>query len=151
MKKILLILGVLLVLGGGGAGGWWFFLRASDPDPSDMAAAEAGPVFFAVPGITVSIVRDRRTYGLVVVELALELKDEATRLVAEQQQPVLSDRLYVTLYDLLGRRIMAERNFDLELLKPRLIEAAESVLGQGGVKDLMFQTVENRFAIPSSS
>jgi flagellar basal body-associated protein FliL len=150
MKKIVLILGVLLVLGGGGAGGWWFFLRAPEPAPGEDTA-EAGPVFFPVPGITVSIVRDRRTYGLVVVELALELKDEATRLVAEQKQPVLSDRLYVTLYDLLGRRIMAERNFDLELLKPRLIEAAESVLGHGSVKSLMFQTVENRFAVPSSS
>lgn len=151
MKKIVLILGVLLLLGGGGGAGWWFFLRAPEVDPAELAAAEAGPVFFSLPGITVSIVRDRRTFGLVVVELALELKDEETRLLAEQKLPVLKDRIYVTLYDLLGRRIMAERNFDMELMKPRLIEAAERVLGEGGVKGLMFQTVENRFAVPSSS
>lgn len=150
MKKIVLILGVLLLLGGGGAG-WWFFLRAPEAGSAEVAAAEAGPVFFSLPGITVSIVRDRRTFGLVVVELALELKDEETRLLAEQKLPVLKDRIFVTLYDLLGRRIMAERNFDMELLKPRLIEAAERVLGEGGVKGLMFQTVENRFAVPSSS
>jgi len=151
MKKLVLIIGLLVLLGGGGAAGWWFFLRAPSEATPEQAAEEAEPAFFAVPAITVSIVRDRRTYGLIVVELALELKDEETRLLAEQKQPELSDRIYVTLYDLLGRRIMAERNFDVELLKGRLIEAAETVLGKGNVKNLMFQTVENRFVAPTSS
>ncbi len=150
MKKLVLILGLLLLLGGGGAGGWWFFLRAPAPEASQAEAA-AGPVFFSLPGFTVPILRDRRAYGLIVVELSLELKDAATQLVAEQKQPVLSDHIFVALYDLLGRRIMADRHFDMELIKGRLIQAAETVLGPGNVNNLMFQTVENRFAEPPAS
>jgi flagellar protein FliL len=150
MKKLVLILGVLILLGGGGGAGWWFFLREAPPA---AGAGDAAPeaAFFPVPAFTVSIVRDRRVYGLIVVELSLELKDEATRLVAEQEQPKLSDHIYVVLYDLLGRRIMAERNFDMDLIKGRLIEAAETVLGPGTVNNLMFQAVENRFATPPAS
>lgn len=149
-KKLVLILGLLLLLGGGGAGGWWFFLREPPAEPGQTETAD-GPVFFSLPGFAVPIVRDRRTYGMIVVELALELKDEATRLDAEQRQPVLSDRVFVALYDLLGRRIMADRHFDMDLIKGRLIEAAEGVLGPGSVNNLMFQTVENRFAAAPAS
>jgi hypothetical protein len=39
----------------------------------------------------------------------------------------------------------------MDLIKGRLIEAAESVLGPGNVNNLMFQTVENRFAAPPDS
>lgn len=142
MKKLTLILVVLLLLGGGAGGAWWFFLRPA----LEAAAVEAsnGKVFYALPAFTVPIVRDRRSYGLITVELALELKDEETRIAADATLPRLIDRIYVALYDLLGRRIMAERHFDLDLIKGRLIEAAEGALGQGSVAGLMYQAIENR-------
>lgn len=143
MKKLILILVVLLALGGGGGGAWWFFFRAA-PDAGPAEASNA-PLFYALPAFTVSIVRDRRSYGMITVELALELKDEATRAAADAQLPRLSDRIYVALYDLLGRRVMAERHFDLDLIKGRLIRAAEGALGEGSVTGLMYQSVENRF------
>lgn len=143
MKKLILILVPILLLAGGGGGAWWFLLRPA-PEAETVEATNL-PVFYAMPAFTVSIVRDRRSYGMITVELALELRDDATRMIADERSIRLADRIYVALYDLLGRRIMAERNFDLDLIKGRLMAAAASVLGEGSVTGLMYQSVENRF------
>ena len=84
MKKLILILMPVLLLAGGGGGAWWFLLRPA-PEAEAVEATNL-PVFYAMPAFTVSIVRDRRSYGMITVELSLELRDDATRLIADSHR-----------------------------------------------------------------
>jgi flagellar FliL protein len=147
MKKLVLILLVLLLLGGGGAAAWWFFLRKPAGD-SQQAAATAAPIaYLKLPAFTVPVIRDGTPHGLITVEMTVELKDESLRAHAEERMPVLTDRLFVTLYDLLGRRLMQEQNFNLDLVKGRLLIAADKVMGEpGAITNVTFTAVETRFA-----
>lgn len=147
MKKLVLILLVLLLLGGGGAAGWWFFLRKPAAIEPAAASAPAAPVYLNLPAFTVPVIRDGQLHGLVTVEMAFQMKDEATLAQAKAVTPLITDRLYVALYDLIGRRLMQERNFDLELIKGRLLLAANKALGQPDAAiDVRFPAVETRFA-----
>jgi flagellar FliL protein len=146
MKKLVLILLVLLLLGGGGAAAWWFFLRQPAGDPQ-QAAATAPIAYLKLPAFTVPVIRDGTPHGLITVEMTVELKDESLRAHAEERMPVLTDRLFVTLYDLLGRRLMQEQNFNLDLVKGRLLIAADKVMGEpGAITNVTFTAVETRFA-----
>jgi len=148
MKKLVLILLVLLLLGGGGAAAWWFFLRKPPADPQQVAASTAAPIaYLKLPAFTVPVIRDGVPHGLITVEMTVELKDESLRAHAEERMPVLTDRLFVTLYDLLGRRLMQEQNFNLDLVKGRLLIAADKVMGEpGAITNVTFTAVETRFA-----
>jgi flagellar FliL protein len=148
MKKIVLILLVLLLLGGGGAAAWWFFLRKPPTDPQAAAASVAAPIaYLKLPALTVPVIRDGAPHGLITVQMTMELKDETIRPQAEERIPVLADRLFVVLYDLLGRRIMQEQNFNLDMVKGRLLIAADKVMGApGSITSVTFTAVETRFA-----
>lgn len=148
MKKLVLILLVLLLLGGGGAAAWWFFLRTPPADPQQAAAPTAAPIaYLKLPAFTVPVIRDGVPHGLITVEMTIELKDESIRPHAEELMPLLTDRLFVVLYDLLGRRIMQEQNFNLDMVKGRLLIAADKVLGEpGAFTNVTFTAVETRFA-----
>jgi flagellar FliL protein len=147
MKKLVLILLVLLLLGGGGAAAWWFFLRKPAGDPQQAAATAAPIAYLKLPAFTVPVIRDGTPHGLITVEMTVELKDESLRAHAEERMPVLTDRLFVTLYDLLGRRLMQEQNFNLDLVKGRLLIAADKVMGEpGAITNVTFTAVETRFA-----
>ncbi|MFZ5790446.1 MAG: hypothetical protein ACOY3L_07090 [Pseudomonadota bacterium] len=148
MKRLVLILLVLLLLGGGGAAGWWFFLR-KPPAEIEQAAAPAptAPVYLNLPAFTVPVIRDGQLHGLVTVEMAFQMKDEAALVQAKALAPLITDRLYVALYDLIGRRLMQERNFDLGLIKARLLLTANKAIGKpDAATDVSFPAVETRFA-----
>ncbi|HWA42893.1 MAG TPA: hypothetical protein VHA10_06760 [Hypericibacter adhaerens] len=148
MKKLVLILLLLILLGGGGAAAWWFFLREKPADPQLAAAPVAAPIaYLKLPAFTVPVIRDGMPHGMITVELTMELKDESVRPKAEARLPVLNDRLFVVLYDLLGRRYMQEQNFNLDLVKGRLLIAADKVMGEpGSITNVTFTAVETRFA-----
>ena len=148
MKKLVLILLVLVLLGGGGAAAWWFLLRKPPGDPQQAAAAVAPPpVYVKLPALTVPVIRDGTSHGMITVQMTIELKDDAVRSQVGERLPVLTDRLFVVLYDLLGRRLMQEQNFNLELAKGRLLIAADKVMGApGSITNVTFTTVETRFA-----
>jgi flagellar FliL protein len=148
MKKLVLILLLLVLLGGGGAAAWWFFLRETPAGQQQAAAPAAAPIaYLKLPALTVPVIRDGVSHGMITVGLTMELKNEAIRPEAEARLPVLSDRLFVVLYDLLGRRYMQEQNFNLDLVKGRLLIAADKVLGaSGSITNVTFTAVETRFA-----
>jgi flagellar protein FliL len=148
MKKLVLILLVLLLLGGGGAAAWWFFLRKPPAGPQQAATPVAAPIaYLKLPALTVPVIRDGASHGLITLQMTIELKDETVRPQAEERMPVLTDRLFIVLYDLLGRRLMQEQNFNLELAKGRLLIAADKVMGApGSILNVTFTTVETRFA-----
>ena len=147
MKKLVLILLVLLLLGGGGAAAWWFFLRKPPADPQQAAATAAPIAYLKLPAFTVPVIRDGVPHGLITVEMTVELKDESVRAHAEERMPILTDRLFVVLYDLLGRRLMQEQNFNLDLVKGRLLIAADKVMDEpGAITNVTFTAVETRFA-----
>jgi flagellar FliL protein len=144
MKKLVLILLVLILLGGGGAAAWWFFLRKPPGEPQ-MAAAPAPvpPSYFELPLMVVPVIRDGASHGLMTVGMTVQLKDETLRSHASERMPVLNDRLFVVLYDLLGRRLMQEQNFNLDLTKGQLLNAADRVMGQpGAVTNVIFTVIE---------
>jgi flagellar FliL protein len=148
MKKLVLILLLLVLLGGGGAAAWWFFLRENPADQQQAAAPAAAPIaYLKLPALTVPVIRDGVSHGMITIELTMELKGETVRPEAEARLPVLRDRLFVVLYDLLGRRYMQEQNFNLDLVKGRLLMAADKVMGaSGSITNVTFTAVETRFA-----
>jgi flagellar FliL protein len=148
MKKLVLILLLLVLLGGGGAAAWWFFLRENPADQQQAAAPAAAPIaYLKLPALTVPVIRDGVSHGMITIELTMELKAETVRPEAEARLPVLRDRFFVVLYDLLGRRYMQEQNFNLDLVKGRLLMAADKVMGaSGSITNVTFTAVETRFA-----
>ncbi len=143
MGKLIPVLLIVLGLGAGlGAG---LMLRpapmpedkadsAPAPQPQQLAATEIGlfefPNHFMVPLVT-----DDRITAMIVVQLALEIRNDSRALVVASA-PRLRDRLLQVMFDHAntgGFRGAFTAHDTLGLLRRNLLEAAQHALGEGVV------------------
>jgi flagellar basal body-associated protein FliL len=139
MKKLIPIC-LLLVFASAGAA-WWFLLRAPEAKASGgaEAAVSTAPSFLELQPLTIPVVRESAVERMLRVSLTLELAGAEASGRATDALPRLTDAFVVELYGLLGRRQMAERQYDTGIIKRRLQAVSDRVLGPGTVTNVLVQ------------
>lgn len=127
-KKLLIIIVALVVLLGGGGAAAYFFLFASKPEPEAETKLPAPPVFIPLDPLSVPLPRPDKPPLYHFVTLTLQTT-EANKPKLVEMMPRLRD---AWLRDLnanpVGRRD-EPTELDLDLLKTRILQMTEKVMG----------------------
>ena len=148
MKKLAILLVLLLLLGGAGGAGWWFFLREQPEADSAEAVEEEslirGTRVIRLDPIILPVIRE----GQVTLHVTVVVVIELTKAVPLSELRVFShplrDSMLSELHGMYASRYVQERGYNLPVVKERLSQAAERVLGAGSVKRIMLKDVNKR-------
>lgn len=94
--------------------------------------------------ITSTVVTSNRVRGLLVVEIGVDVPDDALRARAEETAPRLIDAYVRALTNLGATAIRPDRAPDVELIAARLQRATDQTLGAQGAKVLLIQVMLRR-------
>lgn len=142
MKKLLPILVLLLFLAGGGGVAWWFLLRGEAAETAEVDASAGDPAFVSLAVMAVPTIRADGTIRIFLVELTLEVPNEDAVAPVTDMLPKISDRLMVTLHELLARRFIVESGYDQALIKEHLVRVARGVAGEDRISAVLIKTME---------
>ncbi len=148
MKKLAILLVLLLLLGGAGGAGWWFFLHEQPEADSAEAAAEESLIratrVIRLDPIILPVIRE----GQVMLHVTVVVVIELVKAVPLEEMRVFShplrDTMLSELHGMYASRYVQERGYDLPIVRERLSQAAERVLGAGSVKGVMLKDVNKR-------
>ena len=124
----------------GGGAAWWFLDQA--PAESEASPPVPDPAFIKIPGVAVPVIQADGTIRTFLLDIALELPDEAALDAVNPLMPRITDRLLVTLHELLGRRFVADSGYDLELIKQHLIRVTREVAGETRIADVLIENFQ---------
>ncbi len=140
MRKLLLTATLLLFLVGGGGAAWWFMLRGEAPETAETSPGE--PTLVAIDTMAVPVIRADGTIQTFLVALALEVPSgEATDRVTAML-PTISDRLMVTLHELLGRSFVVESGYDQTMIKEHLLRVARKAAGEERITAVLIENLQ---------
>jgi hypothetical protein len=111
---------------------------------SASAEKPSGPTFFKMPPIVLPIFDGAVVKGQASLVLALELAEGKTEDDVKIQRPRLVDAFMDALTRIYEERANAERVIDAAVVKPRLLDAADRVLGHGVVREVLIQQAFER-------
>ncbi len=148
MKKLAILLVVLLLLGGAGGAGWWFFLR-EQPEADSVEAFEEETLVRAtrvikLDPIILPVIREGQVTLHVTAAVVIELVEAIPLSQLRVFSPPLRDSMLSELHGMYAIRYVQERGYDLPMVRARLSEAAERVLGEGSVKRVTLEDVGKR-------
>ena len=148
MKKLAILLVLLLLLGGAGGAGWWFFLREQPEAGSAEAVAEESLVratrVIKLDPIILPVIREGQVTLHVTVVVVIELVEAVPLEEMRVFSHPLRDTMLSELHGMYASRYVQERGYDLPIVRERLSQAAERVLGAGSVKRIMLKDVNKR-------
>ncbi len=107
-------------------------------------AAAQGPAFLMLPTMTVPVFEGNEVSRQASLVLALELEPGRTETDIVPFRPRLMDALLSELTRIFEQRAAEERLIDAAALKPKLLETARRVVGDGLVKDVLVQQAFER-------
>jgi flagellar protein FliL len=148
IAKVLPVILILLGIGGGVGAGLVLRPDPPAPDPEQAAAPPAAATSalalhqmgnqFMVP-----IVEGARVTSMVVMHIALEVREDQTAIVA-QNEPRLRDRLLQVMFDHAnsgGFDGMFTANNTMGVLRLGLLEAAQAILGPDVVRGVLITDI----------
>ncbi len=146
--KLIIIIGVVLILllGGGGAA---YFFRAElfggkhEPEKAPIAKS-ANTLFVDLESLAISVIRNGRIGKQVILQVSLEVPDEATRLKVTHALPVIKDAFIRDLYDYFAIQPPGSAGINAEAIKKRLKRTADSVMGKGMIRAVLIQGAVER-------
>lgn len=168
MRKIIIGVAVLALLGGGGAGAYLYLKKPAEaalPEEGHAAAApekekgghgekkaagghgasssSSGPTYVKMDPLIVPIVDGDGVSQVVSMIVAFEVEDAEQAVKIEHLKPRIKDAFIQNLYGLLNQQ-SAMDNCVLKVgyVKKRLNDAAQKVVGDGVVKDVLLQMVQ---------
>ena len=148
MKKLAILLVLLLFLGGAGGAGWWFFLR-EQPEAGSAEAVEEESLIRAtrvlrLDPIILPVIREGQVMLHVTVVVVIELVKAVPLTELRVFSQPLRDTMLSELHGMYAIRYVQERGYDLPMVRERLSQAAERVLGAGSVNRVMLEDVNKR-------
>ncbi len=148
MKKLAILLVLLLLLGGVGGAGWWFFLR-EQPEAGSAEAVEEETLVRAtrvlrLDPIILPVIREGQVMLHVTVVVVIELTKAVPLVELRVLSQPLRDTMLSELHGMYAIRYVQERGYALPMVRERLSEAAERVLGAGSVNRVMLEDVSKR-------
>jgi flagellar FliL protein len=163
LKKIILAAVGVLLLGGGGAGAYFVLLKkpaeAALP-PAEQAAADAhaaeqdhaaadahgedkGPVYVRLDPLVVPVMDSEGVSQTISMVVAFEVADEEAGKKLEALKPRLRDAMIQNMYGMLSYQTAIENGvLKVGYVKDRLNTAVQKVAGDGVVKDVLLQMVQ---------
>ena len=155
MKKLAILLVVVLILGGGGGAAWWFLLRDQPEGEEAQAAAEDERSLIPVARtikldpIVLPVIREGQVTLHISAVVVLDLSQATELRLLDDLSAPLRDSLLSALHSIYSIRYVQERGYNSPLVRQRLSQAAESVLGVGLVKGVWLQDITKR--VPNNS
>jgi len=148
MKKLAILLVLLLLLGGAGGAGWWFFLR-EQPEAGSAEAVEEESLIRAtrvlrLDPIILPVIREGQVMLHVTVVVVIELVKAVPLTELRVFSQPLRDSMLSELHGMYAIRYVQERGYDLPMVRERLSEAAERVLGAGSVIRVTLEDLNKR-------
>ncbi len=148
MKKLAILLVLLLLLGGAGGAGWWFFLR-EQPEAGSAEKVEEESLVRAtrviqLDPIILPVIREGQVTLHVTVVVVIELAEAVPLSQLRVFSQPLRDSMLSELHGMYAIRYVQERGYDLPMVRARLSEAAERVLGAGSVNGITLEDVNKR-------
>ncbi|MFC7332181.1 hypothetical protein [Rhodocista pekingensis] len=147
MKKIVLFALALLMLIGGGVGGYIMFGQHKDgAHAAEEKPKPVGPPAFVTIGpLILPVIGDKRVEQTVMLTVAIEVPDEATKEQVKLISPRLNAAFLTALYGNIGKaQVLDGQIIDVAGVRSKLMEAAVKELGADVVKDVLIQTVSQR-------
>lgn len=153
MKKIILLVLALLVLIGAGVGGYVMFGPKPAGKDGEKHVEEAPvrkprtgpPVFVSIGPLIVPVLGPKRVEQNLMVTVNLEVDDDAAREQVSQVRARLVDAYVIALYGGLDKgHVIEGQVLNLPILKSKLTEATEKILGPNVVHDVLIQSVSQR-------
>lgn len=148
MKNLAILLVLLLLLGGAGGAGWWFFLR-EQPEAGSAEAVEEESLIRAtrvlrLDPIILPVIREGQVMLHVTVVVVIELVKAVPLTELRVFSQPLRDTMLSELHGMYAIRYVQERGYDLPMVRGRLSEAAERVLGEGSVIRVTLEDLNKR-------
>lgn len=144
MKRALVSILAIIVLAAAGLAGWMFLGRSAE------AASAAPPPaaekrFVKLAPMALPVVGNRRVEQIVGLVVALELAEPKNAGLVEENGLKLTDAFITDLYGALEPSRLGQGGLvDIDQVKGKLVRASNRVLGEGIVKEVLVQMVNQR-------
>jgi flagellar protein FliL len=166
LRKIILAAVGVLLLGGGGAGAYFVLLKkpaeaalpaedhatAEAPAPADDHAAKEDdghgggakdPIYVRLDPLVVPVMDSEGISQTVSMVVAFEVTDEETGKKLEAMKPRIKDAMIQNMYGMLNYKTAMDNGvLKVGYVKDRLNTAVQKVAGEGVVKDVLLQMVQ---------
>ena len=147
MKRLSIFVVVFMMLLVGGGGGYYYLSQqeALAGPPEEESEPTGAPIYVEFNPILVPIIGDQRIDQFINIVVALEVTDQDAADRAIAMAPRLNDAYLRSLYGTLHTRdVLRHGVVDLPLIKRRLVEESNRVLGADAVQDALIQMVSQR-------
>jgi flagellar FliL protein len=145
---ILIVVAVILLLGGGGAA-WWFVMGPGAERTNELIAQinTPKPVYIPVePPLVISLIQESEVTHHVTMRLTLLLNDNYDAGMTNQNMARLRHAFLTELHSLFALRLVRDAGFESALVKQRLMDVCDRLLGKGVVGDIILRELERRQA-----
>ena len=151
MRIAIIAVIALLLLGGGGAGAYFFLLHPAEASvgktPEHQEAKEEKEVnkelFVTLDPLILPIIGSHGVSQTVSLVIVIEVADEKQAEIVKTLTPRLKDAYIQDMYGVLSRKnVMPNGTLDVGMIKERLNHISRDVLGEGVVKDVLLQVVQ---------
>ncbi len=165
MKKIIMIVGAVTILAGGGAGAYFVLMKkpveAAVPDAGageDHAKAEeskdhggghgeAGgdekPAFVEMDPLVVPIMDNDGIAQVISMAITIEVENEGGAQKVRDLKPRIKDAMIQNMYGMLNQQAALNNGvIKVDYVKKRLNDVTAKVMGEGVVKDVLLQMVQ---------
>jgi flagellar FliL protein len=147
MKLIIIIVVLLVVVLGGGAA-WFFFLKDDGLPKEDVVILPPDPIFLKLDTLSLHIIRGGGVKKYIILNLTLEMRDKASRALAEQKMPKLRDVFIASMNDYFANLPSLKGNVNMKTVKRRLLNISAKAIGKGRVVGVLVQSIFERASTP---
>jgi flagellar protein FliL len=145
MKRSLVSIIILAVVAAAGFAGWMLLGHSSAEAASEAKPAANEPRFVKLDPLVLPVVGNRRVEQVVRLVVALELAEPGKAALVEHDAPKLTDAFITDLYGALEPARLGEGGLvNIDHVKGKLARASNRVLGEGVVKEVLVQMVNQR-------
>ena len=152
MKGIILAVVGILLLAGAAGGGYFAYKKYIAPPPEEAAAPVKTkpapgppPTYVRLPRLEIPVIGKDRPEQLITIVIALEVRDQSAAEYLSPRLPRLTDTFMTALYAAIDEGEMTNGSLvNVVRIKKRLQAAANRLLGDDVVKDVLIQTVLQR-------
>jgi flagellar FliL protein len=151
MRIVVIIVVALLLISGAGAGAFFYFHQSAEASVGTTEEHQAAKeekeadkdVFVELDPLLLPIIGSNGISQTVSMVIVIEVGDDKAAEIVKHLTPRLKDAYIQDMYGVLSRRnAMPNGTLDVGMVKERLNKVSQSVLGEGVVKGVLLQLVQ---------
>ena len=149
MRIVIIAVVMLVLLGGGGAGAYLFFHHPAQAATGKEEIKKAEPKkdeklsFVQLDPLILPVIDGHGVTQTISVVVSIECADDKAQDNVANKKPVLTDAYLQDLYGTLSKKdAMPDGTLQVGKLKARLNKITQGVMGDGVVKDVLIQVVQ---------